>query len=193
MQMIAKQNGPAANLVGNTTSAQIFPLLVNGLASATLACLIPVPGSFRLEQRQFIVRASGFVTGGTTTNVTTTLYAGTSLTPGSNTVLQASTARAVNSTSAPWRIEAKLIFDSVSGKLHGTVEHEINNLFDAPAALTNVVTALVGSAEPVFNLCVGITFSASNANNLAGLGNGAAAGASPLPQGGDSVVFYLEA
>jgi hypothetical protein len=193
MQIIKKltpaSNGPAFNLVGNTTSAQIFQGTVNGVASGA-AAVIPVPGSSILESLPFIVRASGWVIGGTTTNVTAILYAGNSLTPGSNTVLAQSTARAVNSTSAQWRIEAKLQLSNLNvattfannapsntpGTVEGCFEAEINKLLDSWATLTNPLTNINRDNEPVFNLCVGITFSASNANNLAGM-----------------PVFYLEA
>lgn len=187
MQIIAKMNpsGPAANLVGNTTSAQIFAPFINGVASLTTPALVPVPGSSKLEALPFIVRASGWVIGGTTTNVTATLYAGTSLTPGSNTILAVSTARAVNSASAQWRIEAKLQLSNLNvattfvnnapsntpATLEGCFEAEINKLLDAWATLTNPLTGLNKDNEPVFNLCVGLTFSASNANNLGGLTN----------------------
>lgn len=186
MQIIKKltpaSNGSAFNLVGNTTAAQIFQGTVNNLASGVPA-VIPVPGSAVLESLPFIVRATGWVIGGTTTNVTVTLFAGTSLTPGSNTVLAVSTARAVNSASAQWRIEAKFNLSNLNvattfannapsntpGTLEGCFEAEINKLYDAWATLTNPLTGLNTQIEPVFNLCVGITFSASNAGNLAGM------------------------
>lgn len=176
MQQIQTWQDPAANLIGNTTSAQIFQTLVNGAASG-IAVQLPVPGTGRLDGLEFIARAAGYVTTGTTTNVTVTIYAGTSITPGSNTILLASTARAVNTASAPWRIEAKMQMSNFGlatvnpGICQGTVEVEINNLFDAPAPFTNVISTISTQTEPVFNIVVGVTFSASNAGNIASMGS----------------------
>jgi hypothetical protein len=81
------------------------------------------------------------------------LYAGivapTLAAPG--TLIAVSTARAVGTTTAPWWVEAELLFDSVSGKLQGVQSAIVNNLYDAKAALAAVVAGIngaVGSAEP---------------------------------------------
>jgi hypothetical protein len=160
----------AAQVSANVTTAQIFPNSFN----SSIACLLTGPGGGVLEQKRFWVRASGYVTTGTNTNVTITLYSGTSLTAGGNTVLGASTARAVNTTSAPWNFEAVLTFDSVSGKLQGSFKDMINNILDADAALSNVVTGVsgaAGSASPALNFVIGVTFSAANVGNIGNLGD----------------------
>jgi hypothetical protein len=66
-------------------------------------------------------------------------------------------------------MEGRLIFDSTSGLLHGVVEDLINNLFDSPAPVSNVVAAVAGgqgSAEPALYIAAAITFSAANAGNI---------------------------
>lgn len=176
---LAALGGPG-QVNANVSTAQIFP----SAQTPTLAYTLNAQGSGKLEQKRFYVRASGYVTGGTTTNVTVTLYAvagpnipANPLTAGSWTVLGASTARAVNSSTAPWFYEAALVFDSVSGKLHGTFTDVINNNLDAAAALSNVVTGINGSTsaslgvEPPIIFVVGITFSAANAGNIGNLGD----------------------
>lgn len=176
-----KRAQPANPVNANVTSAQVFNLISNNAVPATVAA----PGKLVLEQKRFTVRAEGNVITGTTTNVTATLAAGlvipgTPLTLGNWTTLGASTARAVNTASAPWWIEANLIFDSTSGKLQGVFSDMINNLYDAFAALSNVVTgingtnATVGStapADPVLYFAIALTFSAANAGNIGNLGN----------------------
>ncbi len=176
---------PAAQVLAAVTTAQIFP----NLATPTLAAILNIAGTGRLEQKKFKVRGSGYATtAGATTTVTATLYAknaapAASLVAGNWSVIGVSSARVVNTTTVPWWIEADLIFDSVGGKLGGTFNAMVNNTLDAAAAITNPLTGLNGSsyavtqgatkvpaAEPVFVVAVGLTFgvnaSAGNIGNL---------------------------
>lgn len=170
---------PANPVNANTTSAQVFPLISNTAAPATVA----VPGKLVVEARKFRVRASGnLFTGGTLTALATLLMAktipGTPLTAGNWTVLGAGTARSVANTWSPWYIESDLIFESNGGTMQGTFSQLINNLWDAPAAISNRLTGLNGTnaivgttaiAEPVFYLAVALTFGTGNAANLGNL------------------------
>lgn len=163
---IAPVSGAAA------TTAQIFPALQNALAPAILL----ISGGGAYEQKKLVVRASGKVVTGAVCNITAQLLAivgpvpaANPLTPASYTVIAASTARAVNTTSCPWAIEATLYFDSTSGKLHGFVDAVVNNNIDNHIALSNVLTGLsgaAGSAEPVITIVASLTFSATNAANV---------------------------
>lgn len=176
-----RRASPANPVNANVTSAQVFNLISNNAVPATVAA----PGKLVLEQKRFSVRAEGNVITGTTTNVTASLLAGlvipsSPLVIGNWTLLGASTARAVNSASCPWWIQADLIFDSTSGKLQGIFGDVINNLFDSWAALTNVLTGINGTnsivssvapADPVLYLGVALTFSAANAGNIGNLAN----------------------
>lgn len=165
MSIIA-QARTAANVNAASNAAQVFPDQQN----PTSPVFIQIPGSGRFEQKRFKVRASGFATSaGATTTFQPTLYAGSSLTAGSNTILGAATATVINTTSAPWWIELQAIFDSISGKLQGTFSAMINNSMIAAAALANVVTGLSAQTEPVLTICCGITFSVANAGNIGGL------------------------
>lgn len=176
-----RRASPANPVNANVTSAQVFALTSNPLAPVTVA----LPGKLVLEAKRFTVRAEGWVVTGTTTNVTATLIAGltipgTPFTIGNWTTLGASTARAVNTASCPWFIQADLIFDSVSGKLQGVFSDLINNLWDAPAVLSNVLTGINGlnvisgstaPADPVAFIGVALTFSAANVGNVGNLAN----------------------
>lgn len=155
------------------TTSQIFPDQMNSAVPA----IIPIPGTGRLEQKRFRVLASGYATTiAATTNFLVTLYNGISLVPANNAVVGALAATVINTTTAPWWIEAVLIFDSVSGKLNGTFSGMVNNAILA-AAVISPMTGLNGSSgpsgtEPVTNLCVGVTFGVNaSASNVARLGS----------------------
>lgn len=179
---------PAAQVLAAVTTAQIFP----NLSIPTLAAILNISGSGRLEQKKFTVRASGFATSAAaTTTVQAVLYASkvpfsaaNTLLPGTWSAIATSTARVVNTITAPWWIEADLSFDSIGGHLQGNFNAEINNLFDAKAAIANPLTGLNGTSypvvqggvsipvgEPVFAMAVGLLFgvnaSAANIGNLA--------------------------
>jgi hypothetical protein len=166
---------PANTVNAAVTTSQIFPQLNNALVPAYLA----VPGSGRFEQQKFWVRAQGFATSAGNFTVVITLFGFAVLsnnkanplpanpfTPGSWTVIGASTARAVNTVSRPWTYEAELQFDSTSGVMHGIFEDFINNLYDARAAVTNTLAGVNGTFEPCIVLAVGITFSSGNVGNI---------------------------
>lgn len=179
---------PAAKVLAAITTAQIFP----DLAVPSTAVALFIPGTNRLEQKKFTVRASGnALTAGATTTVLVSLYIAkllpaASLVPANWTVMCAGSARVVNTISAPWWIEAELAFDSAGGKLGGTFNQMVNNLFDAPAAITGVLTGLNGTglpvvqpgpvtiqpADPVFVVGVGITYGVNaSVGNIANLQN----------------------
>lgn len=117
-------------------------------------------GAPQLKNKQFKIRAGGRVTGGTTTNYTPRLRLD-SLT---GTVIEAGTARAVNSEDANWFIEALVTVDPTSDKLGGFGRAMVNNLYDVEAAIDNEAAA-DPDGELVFS-CTG-QFSASHADNAA--------------------------
>jgi hypothetical protein len=117
----------------------------------------------------FTVRAWGRVTGGTTTNFTLTLQYGTSTTSTDNTTIEASSARAVNSESANWQIEATVTLDAVSEKIQGWGRAVVNNSHDVEAGLDNEVTGVDVTANATLGFVVAGAFSAGNASNTAHL------------------------
>lgn len=178
---------PAAKILAAVTTAQIFP----DFAIPTQACVMNVPGTGRLEQKSFTVRASGNAsTNNATTTFKPTLYIakalpGTSLVAASWTVLCTGTARVINNTTAPWWIEAVLEFDSKGGLMGGVFDQQVNNLYDGIAAITGTLTGLNGTgmpvlqgatnvqpADPVFLVAVGGTYGVNAAAaNIANLQN----------------------
>lgn len=133
--------------------------------NTSIAFTCPLPGNKGLEQIPWDLTASGVITTKTTTNITAKLAVGTSLTTGSNTVIAATSTVAQNSTSAPFSIKAELIYDSVSGKLHGTCEFLINNSWTAKAALSGVVTGLTDSGNPVVTFVLHFISSGATSGN----------------------------
>jgi hypothetical protein len=158
---ISRADGlPSADL-GNATSETIFK------KTGTTVSKCNLPANSELSNTMFKVRAAGKVTGGTTTNFTLTLYFGFSSTIGSNTAIEASTARAVNSVSANWFIEACCMWDDASNKIAGYGRSMINNLYDVEAALNNQITGADPDADTELGFTVTGLFSATSAGNAA--------------------------
>lgn len=103
----------------------------------------------------FKVRAWGRVVTDATTNFTISLYYGTSVTVANNTLLEQSTAVAVNTLSRYWMIEAYLIWDSVSNRLSGVGHSVVADTYAVFAAVNNVAT----SADPDGNAAQGFVLS----------------------------------
>lgn len=180
------------------TTAQIFPtisgvgnisykgVVSSGIVfSSSAAVVLPVPGSGRYEGRYFCVTASGWLTlGGSSPNAAVTFYSGTSTTPGSDAIMKTSGAQSLSTgASYPWMGTMELEGDSQSGVIQGIAEFIIGNSLVARAALAGTFpTGLTFSnppnptpsaanvaSEPVFSICVGITFGVANAANVAQL------------------------
>lgn len=169
---------PAAGVVANTaiTTAQIFPLLVNGVASSTLPAQLMIPGSSRYSGSRLKVFFSGFAAvGGTTPTLNLTLYSGTSLTPGSNTSFWAGSAQTVTTSKTyPFFAEVTLQGDTTSSASTGIQGFGIYKIGDLPATatmtdLSATSLTLAYASEPAANLCCAVTFGVANAANTATL------------------------
>jgi hypothetical protein len=88
------------------------------------------------------------------------------LTPGSNTSIATSGTVAQNSANAPFMLRVHLVYDSVSGKLGGFFKFLINNTLVAEGALSNVVTALTNTGNPVATFCLSFTSSGADGTHL---------------------------
>lgn len=163
---------------GLGTTAKIFPYnSTNNVGIVGQAFALPIDGSGRLDGISFSVRASGRIFTNQAMNMTVTAFGiagaalpslATQLTPGSYTILGASTARASGGQGTfPFSHQMDLHFDSVGGKVQGTFSVKLNNSFDAPAALTNQLSGITNLTEPSFWVVIGITFSVTDALNLA--------------------------
>ena len=174
--------GPAANSAAQSglnvqgQGSSQLPCLQTGNAASETMILNPQQSSAVLnallkpntgtEQTLFNVVASGYIKTTASSNITLKLYSGTSTTPGSNTLLKSSGTVAQNSATAPYAVKAELIYDSVSGKLTGEVKFFINNSLVAAAAVTNVVTGVSNSNNPVLAFALSITSSGDDATHL---------------------------
>lgn len=159
-----------AELDANDTTEKVFR------NSAGDPIVLPLPTSSQLcgadsskSAAHFKVIACGRVKGNATTNFTIKLYYGTSNTVADNTLIEASTARAVNSESENWIIEVDLVWDSDSNKINGRGWSMINNLVDAVAAIDNQVTSADPDADAVRGFVVSGTFSVTDTGHTANL------------------------
>lgn len=168
--MIINHAPAAAQVNGAVATLQVFP---NAVVLPQIPSILSCEGSGVVEMRKFIIRASGRCLTVNNSNVQLTLHAAlgaTALTiaaPG--TVIAQAAAVNQNTTGAPWYIEARLIFDSISGKLHGTFQTMVNNSLSAEAAVAAVlanVSGAAGSAEPALQFTAGISFSIAAATNI---------------------------
>jgi hypothetical protein len=147
--------GPLPALQVLITTAETLIVNPANLAQA-LSCAIP-PNT-NIEQVPFDFNWSGYITTEGSGTVTLKVYEGTST---SGTLLGSSSTVTQNSASAPFFVQAKMIYDSVSGKLCGVIKFVINNTIVAEVHLSNVVTGLSNTTDPVVQFCVSLTSSAA--------------------------------
>jgi len=160
------------NQGGTGTSAIVFstdgttPIVLPLLTASQLASGSGTTG----RSSWFKVRAWGRVTGGTTTNYTATLQYGTSVTAGSNTTIEASTARAVNSEDGLWYIEVMIGVDAVADKIQGYGTSIVNNGGpDTSASIDNEITSVDVTGDGTLGFVIAGTFSVGDADNTAHL------------------------
>jgi len=152
MSSIATRRAAPANPANaQVATAQVFSLVSNN----TLACVVGARGKGALDGRAFRVRAEGnlLTAVGTTTAKPQLLVAATlpssPLVIGNWTAIAAGAGVASPTTGCPWWAEATLIYDSISGLMHGTYAQLVNNTYAAPAAITGVLTGINGTNAPV--------------------------------------------
>jgi len=168
---------PLTNAVAGTT-ATAFSLLP-GPVSGAGGGVIPLSPTTNAQaatwfgtSKKLKIRATGTVVTGVSANLTLKLYqipasviAAAALTNQTFTnwnLLATSTARACNSTTADWELEAEVQLSAI-GTLSGKFEDIINDLFDSPAVIT-AATLLTGDAD--LNFVIVSTLSAANAANV---------------------------
>jgi hypothetical protein len=168
--------------LGTSTTETLFSNNT-GVVATTLGGGVAILSAFQAQVPSFYangqtirIRGIGTVTTGTSTNLTLTLYNGTaaqlavaggvpatSFTLGS---LKASSARAVNTATAPFYVDGLFQFDAVGGRLVGQVGFEINGIVDANAAST-IITGMVNDQD--LNFLLSATLSSGNAANVVNL------------------------
>ena len=153
-----------STVVGLVTTEQVIP---NAALTPSTALIAAIPSKSGLEQILFKIQASGrCAVNATTTTLTIKLYSGISLTVGSDTLLKSSGAITPTDTSFPWFLEGNGIYDSTSGKFHGTVKFVIDNQIVSEAVFTNAVSSVNDSNNSVISLVLSATFSAASASNV---------------------------
>jgi hypothetical protein len=152
---------PATQSIAVTTETKI--LNPQNTATALTIALRPDENN---EQTLLDLVVSGVITTKTTTNLSLGVYADglTTVTAG-NLLHKTATAVAQNSTSAPFFVHAQMIYDSVSGKLHGKCDGMINNTLDPGIAFTNVPSGINNANSPVATFSLSIISSGATAPN----------------------------
>lgn len=154
--------GPGPLPALQSISATTEQLIVNPFNTAiALSCAIP-PNT-NLEQQPLNFNWSGYIKTTANGNITLKIYSGTSL---SGTLLGSSGAIAQNNLAAPFWAKMELIYDSVSGKLDGTVKFFLNHGIVAEVAISNTITGVSNTTDPVAQFCVSCTSSGASGANL---------------------------
>lgn len=137
----AAPNGlPVTQSITSTSDAMIE---TPGLTNVPLA--VSIPPNSPLEGKPFELNWSGVIENAQSSTFTFKLWGATaalSNTPASNTALGSSGAISAFTGKTNWYAAAKLIFDSISGKLTGKVEFFCNNTLVAAVAVSNVITGI---------------------------------------------------
>lgn len=176
-----QQNNIAPNKNPITTAVP-FSLNANPI-SASGGGVIPLsmPPGIQPGGGPFRLRAKGTaITGGNYTLQlgiyqvpNAIIQAGTQATLANLHVVELSTARAINTTTAPWSIEALLTWDPIGSVLQGYASFLINNLLDAATAVTAVtlvapVTSVPGAdVSWDLNFVITALFGTTSAANIA--------------------------
>lgn len=180
-----RPNGPATSATGvagnvalNTQAGNAGPLPVTQALTAVaetlilsainpaVALTVQIPPVSGYEQTVFDLVASGYLKTTNVTNLTLKVYSGSTL---AGTLLGTSGAIAQNTASAPYFVRAKLIYDSVSGKLDGAIQFFVNHTLVAEVVVSNTITGIsdngTGNGGAVATFCLSLTSSAAAAGN----------------------------
>lgn len=125
-------------------------VLVPSVALASVPLTVQLKPDTTIEQTIFDVVASGIISTLSTTNLTLKLYSGAAIVSGN--LLKSSGTVAQNTVAnANFYIKASLLFNSVSGKLSGTVKFYINDSLVAEAVITNFPGTFLNVGNPSAN------------------------------------------
>lgn len=144
-----------AQLAVVATAEQVVPNPLN----ITLPLCVQTPPQAGCEQIPLDLNVSGYIKTTSSGSVTLKVYSGSSLTVGSNTLLGTTGAQTQNTLTSPFWIKGKLLYDSVSGKLVGTISAYVNGVLIAEATLSNFITGVNDANNPVLSVVLTITAS----------------------------------
>ncbi len=124
---------------------------VPSAANAAVPLSIAIPPDTDLEQTVFDEWWSGYIKTTASGTITIKVYAGSSATIGSNTLLGSSGAITQNSATSPYFAHLVLIYDSVSGTMTGKIDFYVNKIIVAAVTLSNFITGIKNSGNPSAN------------------------------------------
>jgi hypothetical protein len=179
MALLDRPNGPVSGAASSTTAtalntqaAQSGPLPATQAIVSTSETKILSPENSAVvlsvvlppftadEQTPLDLSISGYIKTTASGTIALGVYADALTTVTSANLLhKTASATTQNSTTAPFFIHIKLIYDSVSGKLQGQAGGIINNVIDPEIAITNVPTGISNTANPVATFSLTITSS----------------------------------
>jgi hypothetical protein len=129
--------------------------------------VLAIPSKSIIEGQPFTLLISGaLIQPGASPTVGFNLYSGTSLTVGNNTLVKAIAATAVVGGAAPFQIEARLIGDSLSAKITGTVKALIGAVLVAEAAIAAPLANINFQNDPVASFLLSVVPTVANAGNI---------------------------
>jgi hypothetical protein len=180
MSLWDRPNGPVSGAANsatqttlNTQAAQAGPLPATQAIIATaeakilspentaVALTVTLPPNTPSDEQTLIdVIVSGYIKTTASGTIALGLYGdGLATVTSGNLLHKTASAVTQNNATAPFFFHAQLIYDSVSGKLHGKAGGMINNVIDPEIALTNVLTGISNLANPVLTFSFTITSS----------------------------------
>jgi hypothetical protein len=157
--------GPGPLPASQSLSTTAETLIVNP-AQTSLALSCAVPPNTNLEQIPFEFNWSGEITTKATGNLTLKVYSGTAIVSGNLLGSSGAIAGVTSGGSSPFWAAAKLIYDSVSGKLDGKIEFFVNHVLVAAVAVSNTITGVSNTNDPVAQFCVTLTSSGADGTHL---------------------------
>jgi hypothetical protein len=134
--------------------------------------VLAIPPGGPCEQEEFDVVFSGYITTTQSSTVVFKLYAGSSATIGSNTLLASSTSETVATTTKPFALKATCVFDSVSGKLTGRFQGVVGATATALAVFAGAppfALSLNNVNSPVLTFTLTVTFGTAATPNSVNL------------------------
>jgi hypothetical protein len=152
---------PASQVITGTSET-----LLTNPANTALALSCAIPPNALYEQIPFDFNWSGVITTTESANITLKVYEGTAIVSGNLLGSSGAEAYPTSGGSAPFWAAAKLMFDSVSGKLDGKIEFFLNHVLVSAVAVSHTITGISNTTDdPVVQFCVSVTASAASGSD----------------------------